>query len=100
MTIVHSSKNVIALTCYRVLNENVGARVHPHTSSLTPSFGRASKTYPDSFNLIFYDLVFRFFMHMKVFKVGVVTGLTEGTVVFVDEDRLMVKVENQTGIFS
>jgi hypothetical protein len=41
-----------------------------------------------------------FFMHMKVFKVGVVTGLTEGTVEFVDEDRLMVKADNQTGIFS
>jgi hypothetical protein len=41
-----------------------------------------------------------FFMHMKIFKVGVVTGLTEGTVAFVDEDRLMVKADNQTGIFS
>ena len=37
---------------------------------------------------------------MKVFMVGVVTGLTEGTVVFVDKDRLMVKADNQTGIFS
>ena len=36
-------------------------------------------------------------MHMNVFKVGVVTGLTEGTVEFVDKDRLMVKADTQSG---
>lgn len=39
------------------------------------------------------------FMHMKVFKVGVKTGLTEGIFEFVDENLLMVKGDNET-VFS
>ena len=132
MTIVNTSNKIIALTCSHVVGgyADVSARVHPYTSSLTPSFGRAHMNYSDidvalvsvhpeqhytvnsvHFNLKFYDLVFRdfdaskdhlrtFFMHMKVFKVGVETGLTEGTVEFVDKGRLMVKADSETGVFS
>lgn len=35
-------------------------------------------------------------MHVKVFKVGVQTGLTEGTVKFVDKNILMVQGDNET----
>jgi hypothetical protein len=35
-------------------------------------------------------------MHVKVFKVGVQTGLTEGTVKFVDNNLLMVQGDNET----
>ena len=35
-------------------------------------------------------------MHVKVFKVGVQTGLTEGTVKFVDKNLLMVQGDNET----
>ncbi len=56
---------------------------------------------------LFYDLAFEsfnvtidqlrdIFMHVKVFKVGVQTGLTEGTVKFVDNNLLMVQGDNET----
>ena len=59
------------------------------------------------FNFVFYDLAFEsfnvtidqlrdIFMHVKVFKVGVQTGLTEGTVKFVDNNLLMVQGDNET----
>jgi hypothetical protein len=124
MSIVHIRNKIIALTCNHVVSgyDNVSAKSHPSSSSLTPSFGQVYKTYPIIdvalvlvqheqhhtvnsvyFNFVFYDLVFEpfnatlkhmrdTFIQMKVFKVGVQSGLTEGIVEFVDKNLLMVTV--------
>ena len=105
---------------------NVGAKTHPYSGCLIPAFCQVHKTYRKIdvafvlvhheqhhavnsvyFNFVFYDFVFEqfnvtlkhlrdIFMHMKVFKVGVKTGLTEDIIEFVDKNLLMVRGDKET----